>query len=129
MRRIRLVSLILAKLSVPGHPTRAAVPEGPDPRAKRPERDLPHGRRGPPGRLRGQRDPELWSGYISGALTADGFLEAFERAGFYGIRVLERQEAPWRVVGGIEFRSVTKGEDYDVTIEADGEACAADGCC
>lgn len=54
-----------------------------------------------------QRDPELWSGCISGAMTETGFLEAFEAAGFHGIRVLERQREPWRTVGGIEFRSVT----------------------
>jgi arsenite methyltransferase len=54
-----------------------------------------------------QRDPELWSGCISGALTETGFLQAFEEAGFYGIRILERQRAPWRTVSGIEFRSVT----------------------
>jgi SAM-dependent methyltransferase len=33
-----------------------------------------------------QNDPELWSGCISGALTEEGFLSAFENAGFYGIR-------------------------------------------
>ncbi|MDA8017544.1 MAG: methyltransferase domain-containing protein [Thermoanaerobaculia bacterium] len=54
-----------------------------------------------------QKDPELWSGCISGALTEDGFLQAFEDAGFYGIRVLERQEEPWQTVRGIEFRSLT----------------------
>ncbi|MEM1206387.1 MAG: methyltransferase domain-containing protein [Acidobacteriota bacterium] len=54
-----------------------------------------------------QKDPHLWSGCISGAFTEDGFLEAFERAGFYGIRILERQEEPWQTVEGIEFRSVT----------------------
>lgn len=54
-----------------------------------------------------KRDPELWAGCISGAFTEDGFLRAFEDAGLYGIRVLERQEEPWRVVDGIEFRSVT----------------------
>jgi SAM-dependent methyltransferase len=54
-----------------------------------------------------QRDPELWSGCISGAMTEIGFLEAFEAAGFYGIRILERQREPWRTVDGIEFRSVT----------------------
>ncbi len=54
-----------------------------------------------------QADPELWSGCISGALTEDGFLAAFEAAGFYGIRILERQAEPWRTVSGIEFRSVT----------------------
>ncbi len=54
-----------------------------------------------------QRDPELWSGCISGAMTEDGFLAAFEDAGFYGIRILERQVSPWRTVEGIEFRSLT----------------------
>jgi SAM-dependent methyltransferase len=54
-----------------------------------------------------QQDPELWSGCISGALTEEGFLAAFEEAGFYGIRLLSRQVEPWRTVHGIEFRSVT----------------------
>lgn len=54
-----------------------------------------------------QRDPELWSGCISGAFTEHGFLKAFERAGFYGIQVLERQQETWQTVNGIEFRSVT----------------------
>lgn len=54
-----------------------------------------------------QEDPELWSGCISGAFTEEGFLEAFEQAGFYGLRVLERQSEPWRTVDGIEFRSLT----------------------
>jgi len=54
-----------------------------------------------------QNDHELWSGCISGALTEFGFLAAFEEAGFYGIRVLERQREPWRTVEGIEFRSLT----------------------
>lgn len=58
-----------------------------------------------PGSMR--EDPELWSGCIAGALTEDGFLEAFEAAGLYGIRILERREEPWRTVQGIEFRSVT----------------------
>ena len=54
-----------------------------------------------------QNDPELWSGCISGALTEDGFLAAFENAGFYGIQILKRNAQPWRTVQGIEFRSVT----------------------
>lgn len=54
-----------------------------------------------------QNDPELWSGCISGAFREDLFLEAFERAGFYGIEIVKRDEKPWRVVEGIEFRSVT----------------------
>ncbi len=54
-----------------------------------------------------QRDPELWSGCISGALREDRFLEAFEQAGFYGVTLAEWGEEPWRTVEGIEFRSVT----------------------
>ena len=54
-----------------------------------------------------QNDAELWSGCISGALTEQGFLTAFEKAGFYGIQIVKRDAAPWRTVCGIEFRSVT----------------------
>lgn len=53
-----------------------------------------------------KKDPELWSGCISGAMTETGFLEALEEAGFYGIEVASRDEKPWQTVGGIEFRSV-----------------------
>ncbi|MFN7943086.1 MAG: methyltransferase domain-containing protein [Thermoanaerobaculia bacterium] len=54
-----------------------------------------------------QADSELWSGCISGALTEEGFLAAFEQAGFHGLRILERPAQPWRTVEGIEFRSLT----------------------
>jgi len=54
-----------------------------------------------------QNNPELWSGCISGAFREDSFIEAFERAGFYGIEIVKRDEKPWRVVEGIEFRALT----------------------
>lgn len=54
-----------------------------------------------------QRDPELWSGCISGALTETEFLQAFEQAGFHGIELVKYDTAPWRTVQGIEFRSIT----------------------
>jgi SAM-dependent methyltransferase len=54
-----------------------------------------------------QRDPQLWSGCVSGAFREDRFLEAFEDAGFYGIEIAARQSEPWRTVEGIEFRSLT----------------------
>jgi arsenite methyltransferase len=54
-----------------------------------------------------QRDPELWSGCISGAYREDLFLEAFDEAGFHGLQVLERQKDVWQTVEGIEFRSLT----------------------
>ncbi len=54
-----------------------------------------------------QDDPELWSGCISGAFREDLFINAFEDSGFYGIKILKYDEKPWRVVNGIEFRSIT----------------------
>jgi arsenite methyltransferase len=54
-----------------------------------------------------QKNPELWSGCIAGALTEEGILTAFGEAGFYGIEIVKRVEKPWRTVEGIEFRSVT----------------------
>lgn len=52
-------------------------------------------------------DPDLWSGCISGAFREDLFLKAFADAGFYGIEMVKRDELPWKVVEGIEYRSVT----------------------
>jgi ubiquinone/menaquinone biosynthesis C-methylase UbiE len=54
-----------------------------------------------------RRDPELWSGCVSGAYREDAFLDAFDRAGFYGMQIVKRDERPWRTVEGIEFRSMT----------------------
>lgn len=54
-----------------------------------------------------QGDPELWSGCISGAFEEQAFLAAFEEAGFHDVTVAERGAEPWRVVEGIEFRSLT----------------------
>ena len=54
-----------------------------------------------------QVDPDLWSGCISGAFREDLFCKAFEEAGFYGIEILSRDEKPWQVVEGIEFRALT----------------------
>ena len=69
-------------------------------------------------------DGELWSGCISGAYEQSAFIEAFERAGFSDVEIVKRDEAPWKTVSGIEFRSVTvqayKG-DWSQRISA--------GCC
>lgn len=54
-----------------------------------------------------QRDPELWSGCISGAFREDQFLAAFDEAGFHGMIIANRQSDPWRTIHGIEFRSMT----------------------
>jgi SAM-dependent methyltransferase len=54
-----------------------------------------------------QRDPKLWSGCIAGAYREDAFIDAFDRAGFYGLEIVKRDEKPWRTIQGIEFRSVT----------------------
>lgn len=52
-------------------------------------------------------DPELWSGCIAGAFRENNFLKMFEDAGFYGVEILKREETPWQVIDGVEFRSMT----------------------
>lgn len=52
-------------------------------------------------------DPALWSGCIAGAFREDVFLTMFEEAGFHGIEILSRAEAPWQTIDGVEFRSMT----------------------
>jgi len=54
-----------------------------------------------------QKDDHLWSGCISGAMTEDAFLKAFEDVGFYGVEYVKFESEPWQTVEGIEFRSVT----------------------
>jgi arsenite methyltransferase len=54
-----------------------------------------------------QQNAHLWSGCISGALTEEGFLKAFEDAGFHSIELVKFETKPWQTVEGIEFRSVT----------------------
>ncbi len=54
-----------------------------------------------------RQDHGLWSGCISGALTEEAFLQAFEVAGFYGVELVKFESEPWQTVQGIEFRSVT----------------------
>jgi len=71
-------------------------------------------------------DPTLWSGCISGAFEEQAFLHAFSAAGFSHVQLAARQEEPWTVVEGIEFRSVTvqamKGH-------ASGSCCNSEPCC
>ena len=52
-------------------------------------------------------DPELWSGCLSGAFQENEFIEQFIQEGFYGAAVVKRDQLPWQIVDGIEFRSVT----------------------
>lgn len=54
-----------------------------------------------------QNDARLWSGCMSGAFLEHELLQAFAAAQFYGIEILNRQEAAWATVEGIEFRSIT----------------------
>jgi hypothetical protein len=72
----------------------------------------------------------LWSGCISGAYEEPAFLAAFAAAGFVTVELVARQEEPWTVVEGIEFRSVTARAYKPL---ADGSAppsgCCEPGCC
>jgi len=71
-------------------------------------------------------DPTLWSGCISGAFEEQAFLHAFSASGFSHVQLAARQEEPWTVVEGIEFRSVTvqamKGDASD-------SCCNSEPCC
>jgi arsenite methyltransferase len=90
-------------------------------------------------------DPDLWSGCISGAFQETELLKAFEDAGFYGIHIAKRDENPWQIVNGIEFRAITviaykgkgatvrspretKGLGYNETTEAGGNCCGPNCC-
>jgi len=54
-----------------------------------------------------QKDPELWSGCVSGAFQEMELMRELEAAGFYGIEIDVFTEEPFAVVSGIEFRSLT----------------------
>ena len=59
-------------------------------------------------------NPELWGECLVGALTADGFLAALERAGFYGVEVLSKTY--WKSVEGHPFYSMTvRGWKFEKT--------------
>lgn len=54
-----------------------------------------------------KKNSELWSGCISGAFQEREFLEEFAALGFQAVSYDKWDAKPWRVVEGIEFRSVT----------------------
>ncbi|WP_320668179.1 methyltransferase domain-containing protein [Prochlorococcus sp. MIT 1307] len=54
-----------------------------------------------------QKDPELWSGCISGAWQEDQFINDFRALGFKNVKYAERSVKPWKKIKQIEFRSVT----------------------
>jgi arsenite methyltransferase len=54
-----------------------------------------------------KQDPELWSGCIAGAFQDSEFLRVFADNGFHAVCYDKWEAQPWRVVEGIEFRSVT----------------------
>ena len=70
------------------------------------------------------KDPELWSGCISGAFQEMEFLKAFEEVGFFSVKIDKRDTKPWRTVQGIEFRSVTVTASKGAV-----PVCGPKGCC
>ncbi len=80
-------------------------------------------------------DPALWSGCVSGAFEEQAFLRAFSDAGFHQVQVASRQEEPWTVVEGIEFRSVTlqaiKGDSQGIESRpaTNASCCEQEKCC
>lgn len=65
-----------------------------------------------------KNNPELWSGCISGAFVETEFLKAFTDTGFVAVSIDKWSDKPWRVVQGIEFRSVTV-----TAVKGEGTAC------
>jgi SAM-dependent methyltransferase len=51
-------------------------------------------------------NPDLWGECLVGALTADGFLAALERAGFYGVEVMRKTY--WKSIEGYPFSFLFK---------------------
>ncbi|MEX1243770.1 MAG: methyltransferase domain-containing protein [Thermoanaerobaculia bacterium] len=59
-------------------------------------------------------NPELWGECTVGALTAEGFVAALEKAGFYGIEILKK--AYWKSIEGHPFYSMTvRGHKFEKT--------------
>ena len=59
-------------------------------------------------------NPELWGECTVGALTAEGFVAALERAGFYGIEILKKTY--WKSIEGHPFFSMTvRGYKFEKT--------------
>ena len=57
--------------------------------------------------IRLQNDPDLWSGCISGAWYEPELITNFQDLGFKNLKFSERGLRPWKVIDGIEFRTVT----------------------
>ena len=59
-------------------------------------------------------NPELWGECTVGALTAEGFVAALEKAGFYGIEILKK--VYWKSLEGHPFYSITvRGWKFEKT--------------
>ncbi len=54
-----------------------------------------------------QKDPDLWSGCISGAWYEPDLIRDFKILGFKNLTFAERSSKPWKVIEDIEFRTVT----------------------
>jgi len=52
-------------------------------------------------------DADLWSGCISGVFQEKEFIQKFIDAGFYAVSYDKWEQAPWKTINGLEFRSVT----------------------
>ena len=59
-------------------------------------------------------NPELWGECTVGALTAEGFIAALEKAGFYGVEILRKSY--WKSIAGYPFYAMTvRGYKFEKT--------------
>lgn len=70
-----------------------------------------------------KKDPELWSGCLSGAFHEAEMPALFAAAGFAAVTYDKWDAAPWRVINGITFRSVTLTATRPVIADATNAYC------
>lgn len=60
-------------------------------------------------------NPDLWGECAAGALTAEGFVAAMEKAGFYGVEIVRKSY--WKSIEGHPFSSMTvRGYKFEKTV-------------
>lgn len=72
-----------------------------------------------------QKDADLWSGCISGALTKVDFIMGFVSAGFDNVSTLKFETKPWQTVEGIHFHSIT----VEAVKGIPESCCSGSSCC
>jgi len=68
-------------------------------------------------------DPDLWTGCVSGAFEEDRLRAELAQAGFKSIQIAHADGEPYRVAGGVTFRSVTYTAAKGAGVPTKASAC------